>query len=77
MTDQLVILGDVKLINFGEIHLEQGIAGESSYRVLTIESGNGGKFRIKLCGDDYGLRAILDEELDRLDEEWCADQGEE
>jgi hypothetical protein len=70
MIDQLVVLGDIKLIKFGEICIEHGIAGESSYRMLTIESGSGSTFGIKLCGDDRGLRSICDEELDRFIEEW-------
>ena len=77
MTGQAIIFGDVKQISFSELRIEHSIAGESSYRILTIESGNGGKFRIKLCGNECNLKAILDEELDAfLDDADALSQAE-
>ncbi|WP_333873100.1 hypothetical protein [Methylobacter sp.] len=66
MSGSLIVLGDVKRISFDELRIEHGVAGESNYRMLTIESGNGDKLEIKLCGDEYSLKSIDDKEFDRF-----------
>lgn len=73
MTESLIVWGDVKRIGFDELHVEQCVTGQSNYRMLTIESGNGDKLSIKLCGDEFSLKSIDDREF----ELFCADRDVE
>lgn len=73
MSESLILLGDVKSITFDELQIEHSIRGESHFRMLVIESGNGDTFRAKLCGDEWSLKAIEDKEFDSF----CADRDVE
>lgn len=67
MSESFIILGDVKNIAFGELQIERSIKGESHFRMLVIENGDGGKLIVKLCSDDpWDLIAIEDKELERF-----------